>query len=220
MVKGENSKVNPHQDYGYNAHFYEKPIFQHIIILSIVFTLIVSIVTLANVMQIKKVAIPKTISTDDFLKKLTSHAEMKQYLGVAPLNIVEINSNNMANLQSQIAGLNSSYLGNFIIQYSDKVVIYDYNNNIIKATVNLQQQQPELPNDFFSRLNKHPELSGLGNQQPIGGQLDQASLSTLKQQFPEVYVNAKVGDFLLRYQTKLIIYDFNQDKIINAVSLG
>ena len=84
----------------------------------------------------------------------------------------------------------------------------------------MQQQLPQLPADFFTKLNKHSELQGLQNQQPIGGQLDADSLNTLKQQFPDVYANAKVGDYLLRYQTKLIIYDYNADKIVNTVNLG
>lgn len=73
--------------------------------------------------------------------------------------------------------------------------------------------------EFFAKLNKHPELKGLQNEQPVGGQLDAASLSTLKQQFPDVYKDAKVGDFLLRYKTKLIIYDYDSDRIVNAVNL-
>ena len=77
-----------------------------------------------------------------------------------------------------------------------------------------------MPADFFAKLNSHPELQGLQDQQPTGGQLDEASLNTLNQQFPDVYANAKVGDFLLRYQTKLIIYDYAQDRIVNAVGLG
>ena len=77
-----------------------------------------------------------------------------------------------------------------------------------------------MPADFLTKLNSHAELKGLQNQQPIGGQIDAATLNTLKQQFPDVYANAKAGDFLLRYQTKLIIYDYNADKIVNAVNLG
>jgi len=83
-----------------------------------------------------------------------------------------------------------------------------------------QPQQAQLPADFFTKLNKHNELQGLQNQQPIGGQIDAASLAILKQQFPDVYANAKVGDFLLRYQTKLIIYDYNNNRIVNAVNLS
>jgi len=75
-------------------------------------------------------------------------------------------------------------------------------------------------NDFLSKLNTHPELQGLETEQPVGGQLDADSLNSLKQQFPDAYANAKVGDFLLRYTTMLIIYDYNADKIVNTINLG
>lgn len=198
----------------------DSKLFHYILILGVIATLIVSLVALYNTNQLKKAVIPKTVNVNDFLKKLTSHSEMKGYVGVAPLNIVQINTNNFANLQSQITGLDTSYVGNFILQYTDRIVVYDYDNDKLRGSVSLQQpQQGKLAADFFTKLNRHPELQGLQNEQPIGGQIDEASLSTLKQQFPEVYTNAKVGDSLLRYKTKLIIYDYNADKIVNAVDL-
>ena len=202
------------------THIYETPFFQHLMVLVILVTLIVGVLALVNVYQLKKVLVPKTANINDFLKKLTSHTEMKGYVGTAPLNIVQINSNNLANLQSQISGLDASYIGNFIVQYTDRIVVYDYDNDKLRGAVSLQQQKPQVTSDFFTKLNKHAELQGLQNEQPIGGQLDEASLSTLKQQFPEVYANAKPGDFLLRYKTRLVIYDYAQDKILNAVNLG
>jgi hypothetical protein len=163
----------------------------------------------------------QTIDANDFLAKMTAHPEASSYVGVSPLNIIQVNNNNLANLQSQIAGLDTSFLGSFIVQYTDAIVIYDYENNVVRGTVALQQpQQAQLPADFSAKLNAHPELQGLGAEQPVGGQIDQASLDTLMQQFPNVYANAKVGDFLLRYTTRLIIYDYNRDLIVNAVNLG
>ncbi len=222
MVRGDSVKQSSYdQSYSHHdAHIYEKPFFQYFIILSIIATLVVSIFALANVYQIKKAVVPRTINANDFLKKLMLHAEMKGYVGVAPLNVIQINNNNFANLQAQIRDLDVSYIGNFMVQYTDKVVVYDYDNDKIRGTLNLQQPQAQLPADFLAKLNKHAEMAGLQNQQPVGGQLDAASLATLKQQFPDVYANAKVGDFLLRYQTKLIIYDYSQDKILNAVNLS
>ena len=196
------------------------PIFLYVLMFLIIVTLIISTLALVNTYQLKKVIIPRTINVDDFLKKLTSHDELKSYVGTAPLNIVQINNNNFANLQAQIRGLDASYIENFIVQYADKIVIFDYDNDKIKGNVSLQQQLPKLPSGFFTKLNKHSELQGLQSQQPIGGQLDAASLNTLKQQFPDVYKNAKVSDYLLRYQTKLIIYDYDADKIVNAVKLS
>ena len=204
-----------------NTNFYETPFFQYIVVLSIFATLILSIFALINTHQLKKNLVPKTINANYFLKKLTSHNDMKTYIGVAPLNIIQINKDNIANLQTQISGLDVTYIGSFIVQYTDRVAVYDYENDKIRGTVSLQQpEQTQLSADFFTKLNKHPELQGLQNQQPIGGQLDAASLNTLKQQFPDVYADAKVGNFLLRYKTKLIIYDYNQDEIVNVVNLG
>lgn len=225
MARGDSMK---HSDYTqspssssyHRMHIYERPLFQYIIVLSIITTLVISALAFVNILQVKKELAQNTVNINDFLKKLTSHNEMKSYVGVAPLNIVQINNNNFANLQSQINGLDVSYIGNFIVQYTDRIVVYDYENDALKGTVSLQQpQQAGLTSDFFAKLYKHPEAQGLQSQQPIGGQLDSASLNTLKQQFPDVYRDAKVGDFLLRYPTKLIIYDYNADKIANAVNL-
>ena len=203
------------------SRLHENRFFQYFIALLIIVTLIISILAFRNTQELKKIINPKTVTTNDFLKKLTSHSEMKGYVGVAPLNIVQIDNNNIANLESQINGLDPSYIGNFIIQYTDRIVVYDYENDKLKASVSLQQpQQAQLPADFISKLYKHTELQGLQNQQPVGGQLDQSSLNTLRQQFPEVYANAKVGDFLLRYKTRLIVYNYNQDRIVNSVNLG
>lgn len=204
----------------HQSRIYEKPVFQYFIVLAVTATLVVSIIALANVYQIKNFIVPRTVNLNDFLRKLTAHSEMKAYVGAAPLNVLQVNSNNIANLQTQINGLDQSYIGSFIIQYTDRIVVYDYSNDKIRGTVSLQQpQQSQLPADFSAKLYKHTEVQGLQNQQPAGGQLDAASLSTLKQQFPDVYKNAKVGDFLLRYQTRLIIYDYSSDKIVNAVNL-
>ena len=211
MARGESSNLPMH----------ETAIFHYALFLGVIATLIVSLIALISVNQVQKVVVPKTVGVNDFLKKLTAHPEMKGYVGVAPLNIVQINTNNFANLQSQISGLDTSYVGNFIVHYTDRIVVYDYDNDTLRGAANLQKpQQGQIPADFFAKLNKHPELQGLQNEQPIGGEIDEASLNTLKQQFPEVYANAKVGDFLLRYKTKLIIYDYNNDKIVNAVNLG
>jgi hypothetical protein len=205
----------------FNEPFHKSSAFHYIIIILIIATLFVSGLVLLDVKQIKASLLPQTIDANDFLAKLTAHPEASSYVGISPLNIIQINTNNIANLQAQIAGLDTSFLGSFIVQYTDSVVIYDYNNDIILGTVSLQQpQQAGLPGDFLTKLNAHPELAGLETEQPIGGQIDQDSLDTLMQQFPEVYANAKVGDFLLRYTTRLIIYDYNADAIVNAVNLG
>jgi|TARA_B100001971_G_C18045140_1_gene459780 hypothetical protein len=204
----------------YSEPLHEKTFFQYVVILLIIGAFAFSLLAYLNTVYLRDTLVPKTIDVNDFLKKLTAHEEMGAFVGVSPLNIVQVNQNNIANLQTQINGLDSTFIGSFIVQYTDAIVIYNYANDEIKGTVSLGQQQAQLPADFNAKLNTHPELAGLENEQPVGGQIDEGSLNTLKQQFPDVYADAKVGDFLLRYETKLIIYDYNQDSIINSIDLG
>ena len=220
MARGDSrSSISPVSYSSYKPSFHDTPAFHYILIALVAVSIIVSAFAFVYTAQLKKALVPRTISANDFLEKLTSHPEMKAYVGVAPLNIVQISNNNFANLQTQISGLDVSYIDNFIVQYTDRIVVYDYDKNQIKGAVGLQQPQPQLPADFFTKLNNHPELQGLQNEQPIGGRLDAASLSTLKQQFPDVYKDAKIGDFLLRYSKMLVIYDYNADSIVTAVNL-
>ena len=206
----------------YREPLHEKGVFQYIKLVLIIATLIVGILVLLKTNQITGAAVAQqTISIEDFLSRLTSHPEAQAYVGISPLNVIQISSNNLPNLQTQIAGLDTSYLGSFLVQYTNAIVVYDYDNDVVRGAVSLQQpQQAALPADFLAKLNAHPELKGLESEQPIGGQLDANSLSTLQQQFPNVYANAKAGDFLLRYSTRLIIYDYSNDAIVNAVDLS
>lgn len=171
--------------------------------------------------EIKKATQPApSIAINQFLAKLTAHNELANYKNIPPLNIIRIDNTNLANLQAQINGLDTSFIGSYVVQYTDRLVIYNLETDKILGNVPLQtQQQQQLPQDFFTKLLKHPELKGTEQTAPQGGIIDQASLQTLKQQLPDVYKDAKVGDYLLRYQDRLIIYNYQQDKIVNAVSL-
>jgi hypothetical protein len=203
----------------YSEPLHEKTFFQYAVILLIIGAFVFSLMAYLNTVYLRDTLVPRTIDVNDFLSKLTAHEEMGAFVGVSPLNIVQVNQNNIANLQTQINGLDSSFIGSFLVQYTDAIVIYNYDNDEIKGILSLGQQQAQLPADFSSKLNAHTELAGLESEQPVGGQIDEASLNTLKQQFPDVYANAKVGDFLLRYGTRLIIYDYDQDRIVNTVNL-
>ena len=221
MARRSSSKSNTETPLSYYKEpFHEKTFFHYLLFVLVIVTLIISSFSLYKTNKLAGAVVADTINVNDFLGKLTSHDEMKDYFGVTPLNILQVNQNNLANLQTQINGLDTSYIGDFIVQYSDNIVIYDFNNDQIKEILSLQQPPQQLPVDLFTKLNDHYELQGLENEQPVGGQLDEISLNTLKQQFPDVYGNAKVGDFLLRYQTKLIIYDYIQDRIVNSADLG
>ncbi|MEK6968663.1 MAG: hypothetical protein AABX51_08640, partial [Nanoarchaeota archaeon] len=136
MKRGESSSSS--SSYTYREPLHETAIFHYIAILLIIAALIVSIIALVNTNKLKNALAPQTININDFLNKLTSHDEAKAYVGVSPLNIVQVNSDNIANLQAQIAGLDASYIGNFIVQYTDRIVIYDYDKDALKGAISLQ----------------------------------------------------------------------------------
>ncbi len=190
----------------------------YIILIVSTLSLIVSSYTLYELKQATEQ--PETISMEDFLSKLTSHEEVLAYKGINPSNIVKIDSTNLADLQSQIDGLDISFLGSYLVKYQDLIIIYDYGTDTIKGVVKIPNREAaQLPQDFFAKLNVHPELKGAEQESPTGGILDETSLQALKQQLPDVYADAKVGDYLLRYTDRLVIYDYNRDVIVNAVPL-
>src|SRR3989338_5551607 len=115
MPKGD-TKSSAASSYSYKVRFHETPVFHYLLIGFVVISLIVSAAALVYTSQLKKALVPRTIDANDFLKKLTAHAEMKAFTGIAPLNIIQINNNNLANLQSQISGIDSTYVGSFLIQ--------------------------------------------------------------------------------------------------------
>lgn len=182
-------------------------------------TLGISIYTLNEVKGLKSIIIPKTIPIKEFLEKLTAHDELKNYNNIPPLNIIRIDSTNLGNLQAQINGLDTSYIGKYIVMYTDRLVIYDFDNDEIVGNLASTNQGAQLPQDFFNKLLKHPELKDVEKMNPTGGIIDQASLDTLKQQFPDVYKDAKVGNYLLRYTDRLIIYDYQNDNIVSAFAI-
>lgn len=216
---GKMPKASPVVNYAPKESGIRKNRVLYAVLALVVISVAIGAISFYKTNQLTAAVTGKTVSIEDFLKKLTSHSEMKAYVGISPLNIIQITTANLGNLQSQINGLDTSYIGDYIVQYNDRIAIYNFEKDTIKATVGFQQPA-QLPQDFFAKLNKHPELSGLESQQPIGGQLDAESLSKLKEQFPDVYKDVKVNDFLLRYQTLLVVYDYSNDKIVVLVKLG
>jgi len=204
--------------YSYLKSSSVNPLAVYAILFIAIVSLGLSIYSSAGVSGMKKILNPAVIKGEDITKKATAHSELSAYSNTAPLNIVQITSSNLVTLQSQIQGLDTSYIGKFLIQYPDRIVVYDFEKDSIDAQISIQQSQ--IPEDFFNKLYSHPEIKQLSGETPVGGILDQNSLNTLKQQMPEVYKDAKVGDALLRYTTALVIYDYNNDKVVNAVALN
>tara|TARA_Y100000310_G_scaffold345857_1_gene471566 strand:+ start:19036 stop:19716 length:681 start_codon:yes stop_codon:yes gene_type:complete len=190
----------------------------YLLVVGLVVAIGVSFFSLKGYSDLKKTIEPVSIDLDKFLGMVTAHTELESFKDVSPTNILQVNNNNLASLQGQIQGLNINHIGKFLIQYSDRIVLFDYENDIVEGQIPLEQA-PTLPEDFLGKLYAHTEISSLQGENPVGGVLDSGSLNTLKEQFPSVYENAKEGDYLLRYPTALVIYDYGNDQLVNAVPL-
>lgn len=65
---------------------------------------------------------------------------------------------------------------------------------------------------IISKLN---EFSELKDKNPIEiKRLSEPELSELKQERPVIYEDTKEGDYLIKYNDKWIVYDFENNKII------
>ncbi|MAG08536.1 hypothetical protein CMO89_03615 [Candidatus Woesearchaeota archaeon] len=83
----------------------------------------------------------------DLLTKLTAHEEMEQYKDVKPFNMVIVKQENLAVLQQQIADIDESYIGSFIITYPDnRLVMYNYAADAILLNQVLQPAETQ-PNE-------------------------------------------------------------------------
>lgn len=81
------------------------------------------------------------VNVADFMAKLTAHNESAKYKGIIPNTILQVNQQNLATLSKQIVGLDENYIGAFVIQYPEEVVIYDFGNDKILAQLSLPKQQ-------------------------------------------------------------------------------
>jgi hypothetical protein len=191
--------------------FFGSTVYSVLVFLVLLTTLALSMMAFYNSKQLKDFIIPKPLDVEDFMAKLKAHPEMSQ-LSENPLNIVQVTSANLPNLQAQIGNLDTSFLGSFLVQYKDFIVVYNYLNDTVKGTIDLR---PLFPQDFFEKLLKHPELKAYQSQQPSGGGvLDQTTLDTIKQQQPDIFRNAQVGQYLVIYQDRVFVVDYEKDRIV------
>jgi hypothetical protein len=89
----------------------------------------------------------------------------------------------------------------------------------VPATQQATQQQNQIsfdtniPADFFTKALNHPEMKGLENSSPIGGRVTQQAFVQLTNYYPNIANSTQIGDFLLQYQDRIIIYDYQNDRI-------
>ena len=108
----------------YSEPLHEKTFFQYVVILLIIGAFAFSLLAYLNTVYLRDTLVPKTIDVNDFLKKLTAHEEMGAFVGVSPLNIVQVNQNNIA-----------SCVGHIVIENDVEEIVFYNNKNKIEKNI-------------------------------------------------------------------------------------
>lgn len=149
---------------------------------------------------------------EDFDEKLYSHEQISNFKDLNA-EVLKISTQNIETLKQQLIGLDESYLGKYIVNYGTFILVYDYDNDTIDSIVPINTQEQGTVNELLTKLMAHSEMSDVQGQTPEGGQLNAETLAQLRESFPQIYNDAEVGDFVLRYEKKLVIYNFETDTI-------
>ena len=49
--------------------------------------------------------------------------------------------------------------------------------------------------------------------------LDQTSLDSLRQQQPDAFKNAKVGDYIIAYPDRIFVFDYGKDRVVSTAKV-
>lgn len=157
----------------------------------------------------------RLVVPNDFVAKLMVHAEVASHANENPtitqLDDATIQQGKTATPQF----FGNSKAGDYLLQWADLVVIYDYPQDKIVATFVPQTA----PSDFLQKLTAHPELKNYESETPRLSIITADALPQLLQQFPNIYKNAKAGEYVVRYSDRLVIYDYENDTIVDIFTL-
>jgi len=159
----------------------------------------------------KRLSLPQ-----DFGQKLMAHNEVSSYANqnLSSVNILDatlIEQGKTANPQL----FNNAKAGDYLLQWPDLFVVYDYKNDKIVSTFT----PAKAPADFLQKLLVHPELKEFATETPRVSIITQDALPQLKEQFSNIYQNAKAGDYVVRFDSLLVIYNYDTDKLVDMFNL-
>ncbi len=151
----------------------------------------------------------------DFVTKLLAHTELASHSNENPtitlLDQAAIDQGKTANAEF----FASAKSGQYLLQWTDLFIVFDYETDKIVSMF-----QPErAPDDFLPKLTAHSEMAGYVSQVPRISRISASVLPQLKEQFANIYANAKADDYVVRYNDRLVIYDYAADKIVDMFSL-
>jgi len=151
----------------------------------------------------------------DFGQKLFAHPEVADHQGVNPV-ITKIDQQLLETmLANNAVFFDNAKVGDYLLEWQNLAAIYDYNNDVI---INLLRPQ-QAPADLLVKLAAHEGLEAYAAETPRVSIITADALPQLLQQFPNIYANSQVGNYVLRYADKLVIYDYDSDVVIDSFDL-
>jgi hypothetical protein len=83
---------------------------------------------------------------------------------------------------------------------------------IIEKTISKDEEE-----NLFERLNSFSQLKG---KEPLEiTKLTQEEIDIKSQQYPVIYSDAKEGDYLIKYENLLVLYDYQNNEIKKEFNL-
>jgi len=92
----------------------------------------------------------------------------------------------------------------------------------LKNSNDLNVQETAQINPFQPVIDKlllHEEMQAYNGQNATVIKLDENTLAALKEKYPVIYEGTKAGDYLFFYSNLLVVYDFEEDKILKTFNL-
>lgn len=146
----------------------------------------------------------------DFSQRLFAHAEVQDHREQdADLTLITEDSLVTAR-QNNPDFFENAEAGYYLLQWQDLSILYNYEDDVILNLFRLQLA----PADLLAKLTAHPELNDYANQVPRVSIVTEDVLPELQEQFPNIYANAYAGNFVLRFDDKLVLYDYENDVLV------
>lgn len=151
----------------------------------------------------------------DFALKLFAHPEVQDHSGVNP-TVTILDQQFLDTMRENNATFfDNAKVGDYLVEWQDLVVIYDYDNNVIINSLIPQQA----PADLLIKVTAHEGLETYTAETPRVSIVTEDVLPQLLEQFPNIYANAQAGNYVIRYTDKLIIYDYENDFVVDSFDL-
>ncbi len=151
----------------------------------------------------------------DLMKKVFAHPELKSFIGEQPV-ITLLSKQFLATAdKNNVSFFKDARPGDYLLQFRGGTAIYNYEGDKIISFVKPQT----LPKDFSKKLLAHKIMSNYINKTGTVTLLTRDILASLKKTNSDIYKDVPVGDYAVKYNDRLVIYDYKNDSIVKYFNI-